>query len=178
MPNKPPRAVIIDQCRAMQNAIEKIFPDTQHRWCLWHIMEKIPKKLSGYSDYEDIKSTLSNIVYDSLRKSDFERDWTSMINTYGFLENEWLSGLYINRYKWVSVFVKDTSWAGMSTIQRSEGVNAFFDGYVNSKTTLMLFTEQYDTALRGKVEKENKVGAKSFHETIACISYYEVEKQF
>lgn len=39
MSNKPPKAIITDQCRAMQNAIEKKFPDTQHRWCLWHIME-------------------------------------------------------------------------------------------------------------------------------------------
>lgn len=42
----------------------------------------------------------------------------------------------------------------------------------------MQFAEQYDNALRDKVEKENKSDAKSFHETIPRISYYEIEKQF
>jgi len=25
----------------MKNAIEIVFPDTRHRWCLWHIMKKL-----------------------------------------------------------------------------------------------------------------------------------------
>ncbi|GAV78119.1 hypothetical protein CFOL_v3_21587, partial [Cephalotus follicularis] len=42
---------------------------------------------------------------------------------------------------WVIAFVKDTFWAGMSTTQRSESMYAFFDRYVNSKTTLKQFVE-------------------------------------
>ncbi|VVA33674.1 PREDICTED: FAR1-RELATED SEQUENCE [Prunus dulcis] len=34
-------------------------------------------------------------------------------------------------------------------------MNAFFDGFVNSKTTLKQFVEQYENALLDKVEKEN-----------------------
>lgn len=33
----------------------------------------------------------------------------------------------------------------------------FFDDYVTSKTSLKQFVEQYDNALKSKVEKENKV---------------------
>ena len=39
----PPNAIITDQDRAMQNAIEQVFPKARHRWCLWHIMKKIPE---------------------------------------------------------------------------------------------------------------------------------------
>lgn len=37
-----------------------------------------------------------------------------------------------------------------------ESMNAFFDGFVNSKTTLKQFVEQYENALLDKVEKENR----------------------
>ena len=50
--------------------------------------------------------------------------------------------------------MKTTFWAGMSTTQRSENMNAFFDGYVNSKTTLKQFVEKYEKAMESKIEIE------------------------
>ncbi|XP_044476192.1 protein FAR1-RELATED SEQUENCE 5-like [Mangifera indica] len=71
------------------------------------------------------------------------------------------------------------SWlACMSTTQRSESMHSFFDGYVNSKTTLKQFVEQYENALRDKVEKERDADFKSFKSWIPCISTYPMEKQF
>ncbi|KAL7220215.1 hypothetical protein ACSBR2_013142 [Camellia fascicularis] len=67
---------------------------------------------------------------------------------------------------------------GMSTTQRSESMNAFFDGYVNSKTTLKQFVEQYDNALRSKVEKGNQVDHAYFHFRIPLITKFDIEKQF
>lgn len=52
MSNVPPNAIITDQDRAMKKEIEHVFPKVRHRWCLWHIMEKIPEKLRGYKEYE------------------------------------------------------------------------------------------------------------------------------
>nr|BBF89878.1 transposon protein-like [Oryza sativa f. spontanea] len=178
MSNKAPNAIITDQCRAMQNAIMEVFPEARHRWCLWHIMKKIPEKLGGYLEYEVISSTLSNVVYDSLNRDDFDKGWMKMIDEFSLQDNEWLAGLYDNRELWVPAYVKDTFWAGMSSSQRSESVNAFFDGYVNARTTLKQFVEQYDNALRDKVEKENKSDCKSFQEAIPCITHYEFEGQF
>ena len=66
----------------------------------------------------------------------------------------------------------------MSTTQRSESMNAFFDGYVNSKTTLKQFVEQYDNALRSKAEKETKADFKSRDRLYDCLTVYEFEKQF
>jgi len=34
-------AIITDQDRAMQAAIEIVFPRAKHRFCLWHIMNKV-----------------------------------------------------------------------------------------------------------------------------------------
>lgn len=66
----------------------------------------------------------------------------------------------------------------MSTTQRSESMNSFFDGYVNSKTTLKQFVEQYDNALRDKIEKEDEVDFWSFSTWIPCVTHFEIEKQF
>ncbi|CAL5340102.1 unnamed protein product [Camellia sinensis] len=75
MSNYPPKAIITDQCKAMQNAIEIVFPNTRHRWCLWHIMKKISEKVKGYSQYESMKLALQNAVYDTFTKDEFEMRW-------------------------------------------------------------------------------------------------------
>ncbi|XP_044479705.1 protein FAR-RED IMPAIRED RESPONSE 1-like isoform X2 [Mangifera indica] len=178
MSNCAPKAIITDQDKAMQNAIEIVFPNTRHRWCLWHIMKKLPEKLRGYCEYEHIKFSLQNIVYDSLTSDEFEERWNKFIDKYNLLNNAWLLGLYNERRRWVPAFLKDTFWAGMSTTQRSESMHSFFDGYVNSKTTLKQFVEQYENALRDKVEKEREADFKSFKSWIPCISTYPMEKQF
>ncbi|XP_028087490.1 protein FAR1-RELATED SEQUENCE 8-like [Camellia sinensis] len=74
MSDVPPKAIITDQCRAMQNAIEVVFPEARHRWCLWHIMKKIPEKLRGYAQYESIKLALPNAVYDCFTKHKFDEE--------------------------------------------------------------------------------------------------------
>ncbi|GMP68049.1 hypothetical protein CsSME_00027801 [Camellia sinensis var. sinensis] len=57
-------------------------------------------------------------------------------------------------------------------------MNAFFDGYVNSKTTLKQFVKQYDNALRSKVKKETKTDFKSRNKLYDCLTVYRFEKQF
>jgi zinc finger SWIM domain-containing protein 3 len=101
-----------------------------------------------------------------------------MIEYYGLQDDEWLKGLFGERDHWVPVYMRDTFWAGMSTTQRSESMNSFFDGYVNSKTALKQFVEQYDNALKDKIEKENLADFHSFNATIACLSHYGFESQF
>ncbi|KAF8364659.1 hypothetical protein HHK36_033339 [Tetracentron sinense] len=51
----------------------------------------------------------------------------------------------------------------MSTTQRSESMNSFFDGYVHAKTSLKEFVDQYDSALRDKYEKEAQADFESFY---------------
>eukprot|EP00268_Persea_americana_P060800 TRINITY_DN7621_c0_g1_i17.p1 TRINITY_DN7621_c0_g1~~TRINITY_DN7621_c0_g1_i17.p1 ORF type:complete len:688 (+),score=91.08 TRINITY_DN7621_c0_g1_i17:321-2384(+) len=178
MSGSPPNAIITDQDKAMQNAIEIVFPKAQHRWCLWHILKKVPEKLREYNDYESIKFHLLNVVYDSMRKEEFEENWAKFIKAYQLEDNEWLAGLYDERSRWVPAFVKDIFWAGMSTTERSESMRAFFDGYIKSKTTLKQFVEQYDDALSEKVQLEAEEDARCFNVCIPCVTPYEFERQF
>ncbi|XP_020109279.1 protein FAR-RED IMPAIRED RESPONSE 1-like [Ananas comosus] len=125
-----------------------------------------------------MKSVMMDAIYESLIEIEFEEKWKRMIAFYALENNQWLSGLYEERHKWIPAYVKDTIWAGMSTTQRSESMNAFFDGYVNSKTQLKQFVEQYESAIKNKAEKEAELDYKSFSSIIPYISRYAFEKQF
>jgi len=178
MGNKAPEGIVTDQCRAMQNAIEIVFPNTRHRWCLWHIMKKLPEKLVGYSKYKEIKHGVKELVYESDSAEDFENGWAKFIEKYDLQLNEWLYTLYEERRRWVPCYLKCHFWAGMSTTQRSEGMNAFFDGFINSTTTLQQFVVQYDNALRSKSKKECEADFASANTTLPCGSQSFIERQF
>lgn len=173
-----PRAIITDQCKGMKKAIRNVFPEVRHRWCLWHIMKKIPEKLSRYKQYKPIKKCLKNAVYESLNHDIFEERWKLMFDMYFPKGNKWLQKLYKDKKLWVPIFLKDIFWAGMSTTQRSEGVNAFFDKYVNSKTSLKIFVEQYGLAMLDKIEKEKAADFASFSKSLKLFSKFSLEKQF
>ncbi|KAF5464428.1 hypothetical protein F2P56_014503 [Juglans regia] len=178
MNDQAPNAIITDQNKAMQLAIARVFPNSKHRFCLSHIMKKFPEKFGSHSQYEEIKSTLEKCVYDSSSEQEFEERWFNLLDTYHLHENAWLGSLHSDKRFWVPAYVKDTFWAGMSITQRSESMNAFFDNYVNSKTTLKQFLDQYNSALRRKVENEAVADFNSFNTEIPCISHYPHEKQF
>ncbi|KAG5544500.1 hypothetical protein RHGRI_017053 [Rhododendron griersonianum] len=74
--------------------------------------------------------------------------------------------------------MNDCFWAGMSSTQRSEGMNAYFDGYIHSKMTLKQFVEQYENALANEVESENEEDGKSWRSFIPLITKSGLEKQF
>lgn len=55
-------------------------------------------------------------------------------------------------------------------------MNTFFDGYVHSKTSLKLFVEQYERALRSKVENKFQVDFRSFSQMVPCATIYDMDK--
>ena len=67
-----PKAIIMDQCRAMRRAIEIVFLETVHCWCIWHITMKLPVKLVGLEAYQDIKYYLLKTVHESMTVEEFE----------------------------------------------------------------------------------------------------------
>ncbi|XP_052178324.1 protein FAR1-RELATED SEQUENCE 5-like [Diospyros lotus] len=170
--------IIIDQDRVMQNAIQIVFPNTRQRWCLWHILKKLLEKFGGHAHKAAILSAMHEVVYKLETLEEFERGWISFISMYTLYDNEWLFGLFNERCLWVPCYLKTSFWAGMSTMQRSESMNAFFNGYVTSKTLLKQFVEQYEQALRCKIENEVQADFKSYSQMVPCATQYSIEKQF
>lgn len=48
MGGKEPSCLMTDQDPAMKIAIENVFDHSQHRFCMWHIMRKIPDKIGKF----------------------------------------------------------------------------------------------------------------------------------
>ncbi|XP_057747233.1 protein FAR1-RELATED SEQUENCE 4-like [Arachis stenosperma] len=89
---KAPKGILTDQCASIQMAIELCMPTTIHRWCIWHIMKKIPSKLNGYKGHNKIEQEMSYVVCNSYIKEAFDRNWIDFLKKYGLGGNKWLSG--------------------------------------------------------------------------------------
>jgi hypothetical protein len=178
MNGRTPRAIITDQDRAMKNAIAIVFPETRHRYCMGHIMKKLSEKFGSHASFDGIKSALHTCLYDSQTCEEFEENWKDLLEMYHLRDNAWLHELYLEKTFWVPAYMKDTFWAGMNTMQLGKSMNAFFDGYMHSQTTLIEFVDEYDTALKRMIENETRADFDSFNRTIPCISTLQLEKQF
>ncbi len=86
--------------------------------------------------------------------------------------------LYEEREHWVPTFLKCYFFTGMYSTRLSESMNAFFDGYLNNSTTLKAFVEQFNNALRHKVENETKSNFESFKGKLDCMLPSSIEIQF
>ncbi|KAG9444363.1 hypothetical protein H6P81_015703 [Aristolochia fimbriata] len=173
----PPIAIITDTSKALLDAVAQVFPQAQHRLCLWHVMKKIPDKFKAFGEYREIKCAMKKAVYGCLTVEEFENNWKHMVEQYKLHDNEWLISLYENRYHWVPVYVKDKFWAGICPIQKFEIVKGYFDGYVHAKTSPKQFIEVYDLALQSECEKEAEADYFSFHVSPSLLSSFHMERQ-
>ena len=69
-------------------------------------MRKILKKLRAYGAYKKIKHALKAAIYETLSEEEFDEKWSSFLEEFQLGENEWLSGLYKDRHRWVLIFLK------------------------------------------------------------------------
>lgn len=152
---KPPHSIITNYCHDVAIAIKKVFPNARHRFCLAHILSELPEKLEEMENKEEVISAFTTLAYDYVTTDDFDKEWQDTIQHFHLEENEWLSKLYEVRMQWAPVYVKDSFWAGMSITDRSDSVADYFDGWLTSGTSLKMFVEQYEEAVKSKLGKES-----------------------
>ncbi|RYQ90393.1 hypothetical protein Ahy_B09g096507 isoform C [Arachis hypogaea] len=88
MGGNAPKGFLTDQCASMKRALEAYMPTTIHRWCIWHIMKKIPRKLNGYKGHADIEQEMSQVVWNSHNKDSFDRNWNDFLQSFGLADNK------------------------------------------------------------------------------------------
>jgi hypothetical protein len=178
MNDKAPEAIIMTHSRPVVKAVSEVFPHTRHRYNLWHIMKELPEMSRRVEDKEAICLRMKKVVYDTITPADFEREWAEMSNQYNLQDKQWLTTLFEERAKWVPAYVKDTFWAGISTVRRSERLEAFFDGYITPETTIKTFIEQFDTAMKLRSDREAYDDFRSFQQRPQVLSGLLLEEQF
>ncbi|XP_043704971.1 protein FAR1-RELATED SEQUENCE 7-like isoform X2 [Telopea speciosissima] len=150
-----PVAIITNPNVALTKAIERVLMRTHHRLCLWHIFQNATKHLNHLYKIEDaFLIDFKKCIYESRWSDEFESRWSSLLDKYKFHDNEWLDNMYEKRHKWVPVYSRYIFHADMTTIQRSESINSFFNGYLNKSLPLSEFVKHCEKAAVSRREKE------------------------
>ncbi|TKY68206.1 FAR-RED IMPAIRED RESPONSE 1 [Spatholobus suberectus] len=158
MGGRAPTVMLTDRDEPLKKAVARVIPEAYHCFCLWHVLSKVPEKLGRVMHrHGEFVSRFNKCVLRSRTKEQFEKRWGKMVERFELGDESWLWEIYEDRKRWVPAFMKGrVVLAGMSTVQRSEAVNCLFDKYVQRKTTLKEFLEQYRVVLRDKCEEEAK----------------------
>jgi len=144
-----PHLITTDEDASMMAAIAQILPDTAHRFCMWHIMEKVPEKVGpSIRNDEQFWERLNKCVWGIENSDDFVSQWNSIITDYELMENDWFSNRFAIRESWIPVYFLDIPLAGMlRTTSRSKSANSFFNRFIHRKLTFVEFWLKFDTAL-------------------------------
>ncbi|KAK7272029.1 hypothetical protein RJT34_28375 [Clitoria ternatea] len=178
MGERAPQVILTDQNEAIKAAVATFLPGTRHCFCLWHILEKIPKQLEFLSTWHDsFMEKFHKCIYKSWTEEKFEKRWWKLVDRFNLRNVEWFQSLYNDRTCWVPTFMKDISFAGLSTSSRSESLNSLFDNYIHVDTSLREFIEQYRMILEDRHEEEAKANFDAWHETSELKSPSPFEKQ-
>ncbi|XP_022849843.1 protein FAR1-RELATED SEQUENCE 5-like [Olea europaea var. sylvestris] len=124
MPRGALQMIITDQDSALTRAIAQVIPNTFHRYCIWHILNKFSEKLNTVI-YRDNYHLMKNIIMNSEDSEEFETSWMNMLQSTKLGDNDWLQQTYEMRSRWVPAFVKHISAAGMSSSRRAESSHSF-----------------------------------------------------
>ncbi|KAK9677226.1 hypothetical protein RND81_11G129400 [Saponaria officinalis] len=149
-----PQTVITNRCQALKSAIFEVFPRSHHRYCISHIMRKVPEKLGGLHNYDAVRKAFMKAVYETLKVNEFETAWRFMVQSFGVGNHEWLQSLYEDRAQWVPVYLKDSFFAGMTATRPAEYRHPFFEKYVHKQTSMKEFLDKYEFALQKKHTEE------------------------
>ncbi|XP_042052368.1 protein FAR1-RELATED SEQUENCE 5-like [Salvia splendens] len=88
-----PKLIVTDQDLGMKVAVEEVLVNTRHRWCMWHVMNKVADKLpKNMLGSEQLKKELNACVWSELIEPDaFEETWHAIMERYGLTNNVWYS---------------------------------------------------------------------------------------
>ncbi|GJR64889.1 FAR1-related sequence 5-like protein [Tanacetum coccineum] len=132
-----PQLALTDQDAALRNAVVKMFPDSTHRLCMWHITQKLPGKVLG----------------------DLEAD-SEFWKEYNFQDNKWLSDMYAIRDRWIPGYFKDYPMCGLmkttSLFESSNAFSIFFHIKISSHSEVKEIKKQLEAKMQTSNYDNNK----------------------
>ncbi|XP_073273325.1 protein FAR1-RELATED SEQUENCE 5-like [Primulina huaijiensis] len=163
MNGKQPETIFTDQCQAIMNAIETIFPHSHHRLCQWHINQNAPSHLGSLNGDSSFKRLWNKCMTHCESEEEFESTWSIMIDEYNLSGHKWLNGMYTLRYKWATAFSNHKFSAGLLAISSSEVTNSVLKRSSNSEISLYDFVVNYEKIQQSWREKEKAEDTRCHH---------------
>ncbi|OQU87051.1 hypothetical protein SORBI_3003G198000, partial [Sorghum bicolor] len=144
MDRKAPLNIITDQDPAMRAAICIVFPNTTHRNCRWHIMDKFSGTIGPIlAKNDELNEEFVDCLNHTVSPEDFESKWATMVQKYGLEDNEHFQHLYHIRQSFIPAYYMHSFFPFLQSTQRSEGFNALLKKYVNPNLSVLQFVRQY-----------------------------------
>ncbi|XP_074270911.1 protein FAR1-RELATED SEQUENCE 5-like [Silene latifolia] len=150
MGQKEPQFMITDQCPGIKKAFPSVFKTARHRYCMWHITQKITDKVgSALCRDTDFLARFNAVVWDpDMEPSEFEEKWQKVISDFELEDNDWLTTMFDDRHHWIPAYHRDLALGCiLRTTQRSESTNSFFKRYENHFGTLVEFWMRFQIAM-------------------------------
>ncbi|KAL6178545.1 hypothetical protein ACLB2K_050063 [Fragaria x ananassa] len=95
--------IITDQDPAMKIVITQVLPNTFHRYCSWHILNKFSEKIGAAKcndHYDDFRSCVWNLGM----LEEFDNKWKEVVERSGLSDNGWLQAIYDIRASWMPAY--------------------------------------------------------------------------
>ncbi|XP_074297458.1 protein FAR1-RELATED SEQUENCE 5-like [Silene latifolia] len=111
-----PTTRFIDQCPGIKAGVKNVFSgNTTHRFCMWHIMKKLPDKVGStiYKDTDFLKEISSIVWNEDIEPTEFESSWCSIMEKHDLSGNEWLKSMFEDRKLWIPAYFRDTYMGGL-----------------------------------------------------------------
>ncbi|XP_074305549.1 protein FAR-RED IMPAIRED RESPONSE 1-like [Silene latifolia] len=159
MGGKEPEYIITDQDPGIIKYVPLVFKTARHRFCMWHIMNKMPSKFGvSRSDYNDFMCKINDIIWDDeLEAAEFD-------DTYAI------------RGQWVMAHCRDLRMASiMRTTQRSESENRFFNRFEHKSRTLVEFWMLFESAMDQQRYTQKQLDNMDKHSSAAASTHLALE---
>ncbi|XP_074289224.1 protein FAR1-RELATED SEQUENCE 4-like [Silene latifolia] len=91
----------------IEGGLKKVFKDkVQHRYCIWHILKKLPEKVGPVicKETEFLKEINSCVWGKDMEPAEFEERWTAIVEAHELSDNEWLQEKYGIRQFWIPAY--------------------------------------------------------------------------
>ncbi|KAM6548642.1 hypothetical protein CsatB_020318 [Cannabis sativa] len=177
MGGQVPKVIITDHDKVLKSVISEVFPIVHHCFFLWHILGRVSETLGHViKQHENFMAKFEKCIYRSWTIEKFDKRWWKILDKFELRGDEWIHSLYEDRKQWVPSFMRDALLAGMSTVQRSDSVNYYFDKYVHKKTSVQEFLKQHETILQDRYEEEAKADSDTWNKQPTLKSPSPLEK--
>nr|CAN69010.1 hypothetical protein VITISV_015952 [Vitis vinifera] len=143
MNNKKPLSVITNGDKAMRKAIKRIFPDSCHQLCAWHIQRNAFTNVH----VKDFTNHFSKCMFMEGTVEEFECAWNDMLEMFNLHGHKWVTDIYAKHSRWAEAYLRGYFFAGMKSIQRCESMNAYLNRFLKTRLKLFEFVKPFDRAL-------------------------------
>ncbi|XP_016199463.1 protein FAR1-RELATED SEQUENCE 5-like [Arachis ipaensis] len=144
MCNKPPSIIVTDEDDAMIAAVKKIFLESTHRLCAWHLQ----KNVTSNGSEQMFREIFSKWLYVDMEVDEFEFQWDQAADEYGLHKNCWVMQMYEKRHIWASAYLRDKFCAGYRITSRCEGINSHVKKFLTSRYNIVDLVQNLELGVR------------------------------